>query len=274
MDKNAFLAEIQRLFLEGYTNAQMAEMLGSKPLIVARNLRELKKRWARAAARQSAVLNMTQCATVYREAMEGWQRSQEPKVVTVVERKSDDHGRESTKTVKRQEDGPGDKAFLVTAAAALKTLRRFAAEPKPPAKARDDRSVVNALLVDFLNIITQEQANGLTDEQVQRFRAAIDARRRELRLRRGQDDACRDREEDRQEEPDGVHAPDQAGLPQELAPRGAGEDAGPGGNGRLPPADGLHAPAARQERAGQPPLPGLDAGQGPEPAADRSQPHP
>ena len=56
----------------------------------------------------------------------------------------------------------------------------------------------------------------------------------------------------------------QAGLPHELAPQDAGEDAGPDGGGELPPADGLHAAAARQERTGEPPLSGLMLGQDPD----------
>src|SRR5271169_584542 len=82
IDKNTFLAEIERLYLLGHPNAEVAEKLGSKPLIVARNLRELKKRWARAAARQRAALTQTQCAAVFREAMQGWFRSQQPRLTT------------------------------------------------------------------------------------------------------------------------------------------------------------------------------------------------
>ncbi len=124
-DRLKFLAEIERLYLEGWSNADMAEALGSKPLIVARNLRELKKRWARAAARQKSVLSMTQCATVYREAMDGWRRSQEPKVTTTEQK---DPEKEAPKTTTRREEGPGDKTFLQAAVAALKALRQFAAE--------------------------------------------------------------------------------------------------------------------------------------------------
>ena len=272
-EKRQFLASLQRLFLEGFTPFQIADELGEDRRIVSRNLREIKKRWSRAATRQNAVLNQTQCATVYREAMDGWQRSQKPKLVTTEEDKTDEQGRESGKKVTRQEEGPGDKTFLMTAVGALKALRRFAAEPKEAAPANDDRSVVNTLLVDFLQVITLEQAHGLSHEQVQRFRHAIDARRRELRQRRLDAEARRNDEGCRPQEPDAVHPTDQAGLPQELAPRSAGEGAGPGGGGEVPAADGLHAAAARQERTGEPPLSGLDAGQQAGPAADSGQPH-
>ena len=215
-EKKQFLADIQRLWMEGLANQEIADELGVERRIIGRNLRELKKRWTRAAARQSAILNQTQCATVYREAMDGWQRSQKPKVVTVEEHKTDEQGRESTRTVKRQEEGPGDKTFLRTAVAALKTLRRFAAEPKPAAPARDDRSVVNAIAVDLLELMTPEQANSLSNEQVHKFRHAIDARRKELQQRRRDAEARRDDEEERDRAPDGVHEADQAGQPQEL----------------------------------------------------------
>jgi predicted phage terminase large subunit-like protein len=270
-EKRRFLASLERLFLEGFTPFQIADELGEDRRIVSRNLREIKKRWARAAARQNAVLNQTQCATVYREAMDGWQRSQNPKTTTTEENKTGDKSGESDCTVTRSEQGPGDKTFLATAVGALKALRRFAAEPKAAPASGAARSVANALLVDLLQIMTQEQANELSHEQVHSFRQAIDARRRELRQRRLQAEARRDDAADGNGDPAGLHGILQAGLPAELAPRDAGENAGPGGGGSVPPADGLHAAATRQERAGEPPLSGLHAGQQPEPAADRGQ---
>jgi hypothetical protein len=61
-DKNAYLAKIESLFLEGYSTDQISDLLGPKPLNIARNLREIKKRWARAALRQQCVLSQTPTA--------------------------------------------------------------------------------------------------------------------------------------------------------------------------------------------------------------------
>ncbi len=195
IDREAYWAENGRLYLEGPKSREIAMKLGQPGLNVGRNLREIKKRWARAATRQDAVLNQTQCATVYCEAMGGWQWSQNPKTTTTEENKIGDKSGESARSVIRSEQGPGDKTFLTTAVGALKALRRFAAEPKAATPAGDDRSFVNAVLVDLLHIMTQEQANNLTHEQVQRFRQAIDARRKELQQRRLEAEARRAGEE-------------------------------------------------------------------------------
>ncbi len=187
-DKCAFLAEIERLFFEGLSAQEIAETLGHKSAYcVGRNLRELKKRWARAAARQKSVLSQTQCATVYREAMGGWQRSQQAKVTTTEHRGKEN---EVDKTITRREEGPGDKTFLLAAVSALKALRQFAAEkddspPKP-------RQMTDREYLIYLEFLTQDQVDRLTDEQLQRMREAMDNLRVEL-------DAMR-REEERQRE--------------------------------------------------------------------------
>ena len=261
-DRLKFLAEIERLYLEGWSNADMADALGSKPLIVARNLRELKKRWARAAARQKSVLSLTQCATVYREAMDGWRRSQQPKVTTTEQK---DPEKESPKTTTRREEGPGDKTFLQAAVSALKALRQFTADrAEEPAQKREMTDREYVILMQFL---TQEQVDRLDDEQLQRIREAMENLRAEV-------DASRREEESGQEEPAGLHPTHSPELPGELAPRAPGEDAGPSSDGPVPEADGFHASSTWQERAGEPPLPGLHAGPQPEPAADSGQPHP
>jgi hypothetical protein len=262
-DKNTYLAEIERLFLEGLSSRQIAVKLGeSSGLTVGRNLREIKKRWARAAARQQA-LAPTRCATVYQEAMEGWERSQKSKHTSTEHLNKE---KEVDKTINRTQEGPGDKTFLQAAVAALKALRQFAPfkDVATPAKTREltDREY----LVMF-NCLTQEQMESMPDEQIRRIRTAIENVQAEL-------DAHRRDEERSQDEAACLHAGDQAELSRELAPQGAGEVARPGGDGRLPPADGIHAPATRQERAGEPPLPGVHAGPQPGPAADRGQPHP
>ena len=260
-DLTRLRSDIDRLFQEGYSNQEMADELNRDCRVIARNLRELKKRWARAAARQKSVLSQTQCATVYREAMDGWRRSQNPKLTTTEQK---DPEKEAPKTTTRRSEGPGDKTFLQAAVAALKALRQFAADSPPgsPAAATGD-----AEYLALLQVLTPEQLENLNHEQLRRIRSAVDAFRSEVDAHRNQPGRCQD-------QPAGLHPAHAAELPGELAPPDAGADAGPRGGGGLPAADGLHAAAARQERTGEPPLPGLHAGPRPGVAADRGQPHP
>ena len=169
-------AEIERLHIEGLSDQEIADELRQDRRVIGRNLRELKKRWARAAARQHSILSQTQCAAVYREAMDGWRRSLDPKVTTTEHRDKEDA---IDKTIDRRQEGPGDKSFLMAAIGALKALRQFAAdEPaKPP-------SGIDAVLVELLNIMTPEQVKELEDDQLQRFRRAVEVRRREIERRR------------------------------------------------------------------------------------------
>ena len=218
-DKNTFLAEIERLHIQGHPTRKIAEMLGTDGYHVGRNLREIRKRWARAAACQQA-LAPTQCATVYNEAMNGWQRSQAPKL-TSTERLNKE--KEVEKTINRRAEGPGDKTFLQAAVAALKALRQFAAEKPPgdvPVKTRDmtDREY---LLI--LNVLTQDQVDGLSDEQLERMRAAIEGFRKEVdALRR------KEREEQERQEAAVLDAGEQAQPPGESPPAALAPEAGPG----------------------------------------------
>ena len=75
------------------------------------------------------------------------------------------------------------------------------------------------------------------------------------------------------DDPACVHDVHHAGLTDELAPREAGGEAGPGGDGAVPPADDLPAPPAREERTGEPPLSGVSPRPEPGSAAHRLLPH-
>ena len=136
-DKVRLLTDIERLWSKGLSNQEIANRLGSDRRVIGRNLRELKKRWACAAARQRATISQTQCAAVFCEAMEGWSRSQEPKLTTTKQSSNSD---QTVKTTTRCVEGPGDKTFLQAAVAALKrsansppsrTLRPRLAMPVP-----------------------------------------------------------------------------------------------------------------------------------------------
>ena len=238
IDRETYLAEIERLYIEGRKTREIAKKLGQPGLNVGRNLRELKNRWARAAARQKQALSQTQCAAVFREAMQGWFRSQQPRLTTTEQTNAED---EKVKTTTRRQEGPGDKTFLLAAVAALKALRQFDAAP-----GTKDRDAGDAVYLAILQTMTEEQVDNLKHEELQRVRRAVDALQAKIEAHRRQ-------EGDGQEEPAGIHLPHQVGLPCTLAPRGPGEDAGPGSGGEVPPADGLHAASARQERVGEPP---------------------
>jgi hypothetical protein len=223
VDKRRLLADIERLWLLGLPNQEIADELGEDRRVIGRNLRELKKRWARAAARQRAALSQTQCAAVFREAMQGWFRSQQPKLTTTEQTNSED---ENVKKTTRRAEGPGDKTFLLAAVAALKALRQFDAAPE--AKNRD---VGDAVYLAILQLLTPEQVDNLNHEQLQRIRSAVDGLQTKVEAHRRQAAG-------RPEDPAGLHPAHQAGLPPELAPPDAGGDAGPGGGGPMPAIDG------------------------------------
>jgi hypothetical protein len=223
-DKSTFLAEIERLFIAGYRTRRIAEMLGADGYRVGRNLREIRKRWVRAGERQRD-LAPTRCATVYEQAMDGWQRSQLPKQTTTNHSPTK---AENAKTVTRREEGPGDKTFLQAAVSALKALRQFVGENEDsPPKTRQMTDRDYLILLRFL---TQEQVDRLDDEQLARIREAMENLRAEV-------DAARREEEIRKEEssevdsgsvdPAGLPASDQVEVPGEHTPPSPGSDAGP-----------------------------------------------
>jgi hypothetical protein len=236
-DKNGFLAEIERLHIDGYATRKIAEMLGTDWYHVGRNLREIRKRWARAAARQKGPLAQTRCGTVYSEAMDGSRRSQNPKITSTEHLNKE---KEVDGTVNRRQEGPGDKTFLQAAVAALKALGQFAEkqvdEPRKPREMTDREYV---LLMQFL---TQEQVDRLDDDQLQRIREAMDNLRAEIDASREEE---RLEEERRQAEDPCHHAAHAAELSGELAQQDPGQDSAANGNGQALVADGLHAAASK-----------------------------
>ena len=58
LNRNTFLAEVERLYAEGYPTREIAQLLGEDDNKVGSNLREeIKRRWARAAGRQRTALS-------------------------------------------------------------------------------------------------------------------------------------------------------------------------------------------------------------------------
>ncbi len=237
LDKNTFLAEIERLYIEGYPTRDIAQLLGVDGNKVGRNLREIKRRWARAAGRQRAVLSQTQSAAVYREAMRGWQNSQQPKLTTTEHRDADG---KAVKTTIRRQEGPGDKTFLLAAVSALKTVRQFAADLANAPKTKDGKPM-DAHYLALLQILRPEQLDELDSVQIKNFCAAI------KNVQAIVDDARR-QANGGQDAPAGSPAADEAGppnesapnesAPSESAPQEPGGDSAPSGGEAAPsPAD-------------------------------------
>jgi hypothetical protein len=187
--------DIERLYLEGYASREIARMLNVDGNLVGRNVREIRRRWGRAAARQQHALSRTQCATVYREAMQGWQRSQDPKLTTTEENKTGEKAGNSARTVTRREQGPGDKTFLLAAVNALKALRQLAADQPDNPPTADD-----AVILALLQVLTREQVSDLRAEQLQLFRQTVDKLRKQFNERKRKVAACPAAEADRAEE--------------------------------------------------------------------------
>ncbi len=164
-DARARIEEIEQLYISGYTTYQIADKLGLRPRDVGRNLRETRKRYQRAAQRQTQALAVGQCAAIQREAMEGWRRSQEPKRAVTTRRKSGEADAVTTRT----EDRGGNCTFLNTALRAMKQLREIAADaPAEPRQASD------AVRLALLDVLTPAKVATLDPGQVQKFRASLD----------------------------------------------------------------------------------------------------
>ncbi len=84
-----------------------------------------------AAQVRSQRANMTQrLEYLYRQALDGWERSKEVETITTKEDRSGEHGYTSTKTVTKQL--VGNPAFLGEARAALQDIRKIWAVDKNP----------------------------------------------------------------------------------------------------------------------------------------------
>ena len=164
-DAHAQIEEIEQLYIAGHTTYQIADKLGLRPRDVGRNLRETRKRYQRAARRQTQAMAVSQCAAIHREAMEGWRRSQEQKRAVTTRRRSGEPDVVTTRT----EDRPGNNAFLNTALRAMKQLRQIAGEA-PAASGRPSDPACLAIM----EVLTPEQAAKLTPHQVRQFGTALD----------------------------------------------------------------------------------------------------
>ena len=191
--------------------------------------------------------------TIYGKALEGWNRSLADKEIrTIVDSGMDDA---NNKRSVRTETRAGNPACLTQARGALDSIGKLLGLDAPTqAKIEEEEEPVMKLE----DLKEDDYATMPTKD----LRAVVAYCRAVVELdRRGEDDpAC-------------VHQVHPAGLPGELAPPEAGGEAGSGGTGPVPAADGVHAAPAREERTGEPPLPGVSAGPGSGTAAYRLLPH-
>src|SRR5438132_1224224 len=115
-DAHARTEEIEQLYTAGFSTYDIAYKLTLRPRDVGRNLREIRKRYQRAARRQTQIMAVGQCAAIHREAIVGWRRSQEPKRAVTTRRKSGEADVVTTRT----ENRPGNGSLLNTALRAMK----------------------------------------------------------------------------------------------------------------------------------------------------------
>ena len=157
--------DIERLWLEGLSTHEIADALGIDPRSVGQNLRALRNRRKRAAARPlQEVVTMTQCATIFREAMDGWERSQQPKCTKTEERKNVRSHQD--RDACREVQGPRRQGASCFAAAqcVAKRLRHLRSRET----AQVGRTGRYRTCGDFADILTPERAERFTHAQLTR----------------------------------------------------------------------------------------------------------
>ena len=255
--KVSHLPQIARLSLAGETTRETAAPVGPSQTSIIRWPESLRRDCPTKAVAQSVEIIdelIDGYKTVYRKALEGWDRSLADKEIrTVVDCPMDDaKNRRSVRTETRA----GNPACLNQARGALDSIRKLLGLDAP-AQVKIEEEEEEAP-IDF-TVLQQEDLRGMSDEELAALAKSVGDR---LRAEAAGAD-----------EPAAVHGVHQAGLPDELAPPEAGGEAGPGGGGPLPAADGVPPPAAREERTGEPPLPGVSARPESGTAAHRLLPH-
>jgi transcriptional regulator with XRE-family HTH domain len=249
------LPQITKLALAGLTQQEIADRVGCVKSTVCNYLAELREECRRKAQEDTTELVARMLARyelVFREALEAWWKSQRDKVSRRIQTEdvvlpecgeecpTPQEAKKRRRSIKREHQA-GDASLLNTAAAALKAIREMKGLDAPT------RSEIGGPSGGPIQLTAVNDLRNMSDEQLAQLEIEIEARIRE--------------EESGPQESALIHDVHQAGLRAQLAPPGPGDGAGSGGEGPVPEADGVHAAAARQERAGEPPLPGLAAGQ-------------
>jgi hypothetical protein len=253
---------IEQLWLFGGSCRAIAVELKIVPHTVGQNLRAIRRNYGKRLAisiQKQRAEALAYYEAIYREAMSGWRRSQKAKATLT----TTEDGEKPIKKVNRRERGPGATAFLTTTMRARKAIDAIYAD-KPVKFQRSLGSGPSA------ELIRPPELSKLNDEEFARVVAiakgiAYDTIRKHQRRRSRQADR-NDIASDEgasssrpQKQSPGLHPSNDADIPRQLAPHGPGGDARPSAEERMSAADGLHASSARQERTGEPPLPGLSA---------------
>ena len=230
--KEASLTEAAQLAQQGFSYAEIAKRFAVSKSTIANWLRELGR--AHAAGNPESTVKWIAEITdryekIYREAIGAWHRSQAEKQVRMVEESGGGNGGTKKRKSIRSEGRTGDAAYLGKAMDALKAIREIKGLDAPR---RTEIAGPCGGPVELM-AFEDDDLRKMTNEQLKALRTQLRDRIREADSR----DAAAI----------GVHDLHQARLPNELAPREAGGDARPGGDGTLPAADGLHAAPARQE---------------------------
>jgi hypothetical protein len=251
------LPQIGPLALDGNRTRENPGQAGSPRATVIRWPESLRRdRPTKAVAQSVQIIDelIDRYKNIEREAIEGWKRSLEDKEIrTIVEFPGDDAKNRRTL---RTETRTGNPACLGHARGALDSICKLLGLYGPAQEKIEEEEPQAPVNLEDL---TKDDFAAMPTKDL---RAIVTYCRAVVELdRRGEDD------------PAGVHQVHEAGLPDELAPPEAGGETGPGGDGAVPAADGVPPPAAREERAGEPPLPGVPAGPEPGSAAHRLLPH-
>ncbi len=138
--KEALLAQIAQLALEGHNGRTIAEQVGVPTRTVNYLLQELRQEWIAKAGNDAAAtcaVTVARLESIYRTAMEEWRRSQTDKEVRLVEDSgpAGDEGGAKTKKSTRTEARMGNAAFLAKAIDAAKEIYRLRGRCAPPSSA-------------------------------------------------------------------------------------------------------------------------------------------
>ncbi len=253
------LPDVTRLALQGFTTREIGEKMNIAHATVSRWLSTLRRERASNALLETAqvIADVTDSYwLIFHEAMSAWFDSRKKKPTAQAKEAGKEGSSEDKEPVPGKDVSsenkaaapstgrPGNSVFLGKAMKALKAIREIHGTdaPKRTEIAGPDGGPIE------LTSVTDNDLRNMSNEQLARLEREIDARILE--------------EESSEHRSASIHDLHQSGLPTELAPRASGLEPGPRGPRPLPTVDGLHAAPTRQERVGEPPLPGLHPGHG------------
>jgi hypothetical protein len=242
---------IEQMWLHGRSLREIAVEFQIVAHTAGQNLRAIRRRYGKRLAitiRRQRADSLAYYEAIYREAMTGWRRSQEPNTGSTTTKEDG----KPVKEVDRVDNGPGTNAFLATAMRARKAIDAIYTDkplqnhwslargptvehPRPPELSKlNDEEFAN--VVAIAKKIAYETFRKHEERSKRRSRKH-DRSVSEVDAVQGNGDV------------DGLHAGDQAEIQGELAPRDPGGDAGSGGEGQLPPPDSLKVQTTAEQPA-------------------------